>query len=850
MRLQTFNRLFPLVESGKVAAGPMTAADHLAFLLDRPINEVNGNGELIAEGLLKSKEIYNPDFLIVFADISVDAEAMGAEFNFPATSNPNPKRNLDSEQVSTVDMAVSGRIPELFKAAEIVRRETSDGFPIFFSIKDPFSLAAVLIGTDRFLISLQENPESARRLLEKCCLSQIGLVKTICERGFIPLVGAPIASGSLIGPGWFEKFVEPYLSRLFDVISEQNSFRCIHICGEVASLTPSITRLKPDLLSIEEWDTEMWKHLPDTIPMGYVSTFLFNSQDTERVEKATIECLENLPKPCIISTACDLPPKANPVLVKNMMEIAGAIAPPLGPPSECAGDSFIPLHNITINPENSILEVKQGANIKRELERHGRVFLNNCGNRGECLSCSAIFSKNAPEMTETERLAFGEHSRSRMTCQHTVTEDVTIFLPPHSVHNIKKPLSNFRATGGGSGWGIGVDLGSTVIALYLTNLESGEVVNQHSFLNPQIKFGGDVMSRLEAAKNKKKLTQITSHTHAGIAKAIDHLCKSSKISRTNVGDFFIAGNSVMSHFWLGHGGEGIERVPFRSFLEGQGSVRFDPKIVGLPSSSDCKLCPVIEGFIGGDTVAAILASDLDLMKGRRLLIDLGTNGEIVLAKDGELCSTSTAAGPAFEGVGMTSGMPAVPGAIRGFTPDGDPDVIGGLDSMGICGSGYIAVIADLLETGVMSPTGLLEKDKHGNRHWSINSNVVVDQGDIRKFQLAKGAVAAGVETLFKRAGMKSDSLDEVILTGSFGSRVDPVSAIKIALIPDISVSKVTFVDNGAGRGAVLCLGSQVYQARAEQIQKRTRVVNLGETNGFEELFVLNMHFPGSELNEI
>ncbi len=844
MKSETFRKLFPLLESNELAAGPMIAADHLAYLLEKPLIEVNSNADLIAEGLLKAHKLYDPDLLIVFADIAVEAEAMGVELDYPNDSNPHPRTHLKLDEVEPVDMSDSGRIPELFRAAEIVKSEVPTGFPIFISMKDPFSLAALVRGADDFLASLLEEPESARKILEICCENQIGLVNSICKQGFFPLIGAPMGSGSLIGPDWFASFAKPYIARLFNTVLSCDSLRCIHICGEVGSLVDSLIDLQPDVLSFEEWDAGMWDKIPDTIPMGNVSTFLFTSDNPKSVEQTTHECLNNLATPRIISTACDLPPKANPVLVKRMMDIARLDAPSLD--SGHRGND----RTITTQPDGTAIKTRVGANIKRELERNGQVFLNNCGNRGECLSCAAIFEENPPEMTNREQLAFGMDSRFRMTCQHTLKENITIFLPHSGENEISKPLSDFCIDGGGSGWGIGVDLGSTVVALYLANLKTGEIVGQHSFLNPQIKFGGDVMSRLEAAKDRKSLLELTGHIHSGIAKAINYLCHLNEIDQTEINKIFIAGNSVMSHFWLGHAGEGIERVPFRSFLEGQGSIKFDPGFISLSEVTDCRICPIIEGFIGGDTVAAIIASGIDRKKGNRLLIDLGTNGEIVLANDGVLSCTSTAAGPAFEGVGMASGMPAVTGAVKGYDPEGNPDVIGDIEAVGICGSGYIEVIARLLEDGNMSPTGLLEKDEAGRRSLYLSEKVQITQDDIRKFQLAKGAVAAGIEMLIRHAGIDPASIDEIILTGSFGSRVDPLSAIKVGLIPDIQLNKVSFIDNAAGRGSVLCLGNKLYQDRAEIIQKRAKVINLGETDGFEELFVKNMHFPGSELNDV
>ena len=170
-------------------------------------------------------------------------------------------------------------------------------------------------------MALLNAPEVVNRLLDVCCKNQLRLVEAICSRGFIPLVGAPIASGSLIGPRWFREFAQPCLETLYSRIRELGSFCCLHICGEVSPLVEQLPQLNLDLLSFEEWCAPMWKKMPDTIPMGYVPTDLFARGSEAEVRNATRACLANLPRPCILSTACDLPANADPHLVKCMMQV-------------------------------------------------------------------------------------------------------------------------------------------------------------------------------------------------------------------------------------------------------------------------------------------------------------------------------------------------------------------------------------------------------------------------------------------------------------------------------------------------------------------------------------------------
>jgi len=189
-------------------------------------------------------------------------------------------------------------------------------------MKDPFSLAAMVSGTEYFMMATIDDQKKLAEMVNICTQNQIGLIENILKNNFIPLIGAPIASGSLIGGGNFKKFAQPALQLLFDYIWDKGSSACIHICGSIIELMDSLSFLKPDLLSFEDASVVgMWGLLPDTIPMGYIPTELFVRSDVRTVRETSLRCLHSLPKPCILSTGCDLPAKANPELVKAYMNI-------------------------------------------------------------------------------------------------------------------------------------------------------------------------------------------------------------------------------------------------------------------------------------------------------------------------------------------------------------------------------------------------------------------------------------------------------------------------------------------------------------------------------------------------
>jgi len=494
------------------------------------------------------------------------------------------------------------------------------------------------------------------------------------------------------------------------------------------------------------------------------------------------------------------------------------------------------------------IEVREGENLKNVLESNGVRFHLHCGGKGKCGTCAVSITKGEIEQFVREKDLFGVQSNKRLACLHKVNTNLTLKIPGFSDHEYGKIISDFEFDSRHTGFSIAFDLGTTSIAGYLIDLEHGRILDYINRMNPQTTIGADVMTRLEEAKTEKGISELHLSVRETIRTMVNMLMERNSIKQDDLARLYIAGNTTMTHFFLGKAGEGLERAPYKSPLEGNGFLKFHDENNRPKYKIDGLMLPILSGFIGGDTTAAVIASDLDIAKGNRLLIDFGTNGEIVLSSGGKLCMTSTAAGPAFEGVGMSCGMPALEGAVEGFTADGNFRIIGNQGEIkGICGSGYISGISYLLQSGRMPSSGLLERDESGLRRWLIGHNndrdIFIDQEDIRKFQLAKGAISAGIEIVCSEAEVSIDDLDEIILTGSFGNRIDKNSAVQTGLIPDIDQDKIIFMDNAAGRGAVLCSVSEDYMHRAEQLPSISQFINLGEHLDFQNVYVRNMLFP-------
>lgn len=506
---------------------------------------------------------------------------------------------------------------------------------------------------------------------------------------------------------------------------------------------------------------------------------------------------------------------------------------------------------VKIQSEDKIIATDGNISLKNLLNESGFVFNQHCGEKGKCGVCKIEYLKNPPTMFRKEIELFGKGSNFRLSCLQKISDDCEINIPPKKEFTVSKVISGLKFDSIGRGYGFAVDLGTTTVAVYFVDLHAGIIIDYATFLNPQSAFGSDIMTRLDKAKDEPNRKKLTESIQKIIADSISEILVNSDIDSEEVTRVVIAGNTAMSQLFCGLGGGGLEKAPYLGPFENKDTIPFNPEYLNLCKSTKCELLPVLSSFVGGDTCAAILAGDLDIMDGCRLLIDFGTNGEIVLAKHSgqakrTLFVTSTAAGPAFEGEGMTFGMPALEGAVEGIDEKGNPLIIGGqANSSGICGSGYIAVISYLLNQEIIAKSGLLSRDNSGIRQRIIGNpddKISITQEDIRKFQLAKGAIAAGIQLILDRARLTIEEIDEIIITGSFGNRIDPYSAINTGLIPDIPISKIRFLDNAAGRGAIISLAANNPFHRISDILEQIEYVNLAEHPHFQEVYVECMTF--------
>lgn len=411
---------------------------------------------------------------------------------------------------------------------------------------------------------------------------------------------------------------------------------------------------------------------------------------------------------------------------------------------------------------------------------------------------------------------------------------------------------------------IAVDLGTTTLAASLLNAETGERLAVAGCLNPQGEFGADVVSRLEAAcRSDAARRRMAGLVRGEICCLAHELLDGAGKSPEHLTATAVAGNPAMEHLLLDLPVNSLAFPPYRPLFTAGKTVPASELGWDLPA--EVFLFPLPGGFVGGDTVAFLhgVPDSRSPIPHPCLYLDLGTNGEIALEFDGKLVATSAAAGPAFEGGNLSCGMAALPGAISGVALEGERlllTTIGGKPATGICGSGVLATIALLLSQGIIDPTGRLLPPEEipsslGNRvmavgeelafvlHRDAARTVRLSQGDIRQVQLAKGAIRAGMEVLFERAGVGSGDVAGVVLTGSFGAVLDPVTLKSVGILTENMVQTTSFVREGALLGVERALLAPGGLAAVNHLAEKVRVIPLSGTPAFEKHFLQQINFP-------
>lgn len=413
----------------------------------------------------------------------------------------------------------------------------------------------------------------------------------------------------------------------------------------------------------------------------------------------------------------------------------------------------------------------------------------------------------------------------------------------------------------GPPYALAVDLGTTTIVAYLWDLEAKRCLGTAAAGNPQAACGDDVISRMVYAGTREDgLERLQALAVAGVNGLVAELTASTGVPAREIYRVALVGNTCMQHLFLGLDPSYLGKAPYVPACRGPVITTAGDIGINIYPLGIVEFLPNIAGFVGSDALAAAVAVGLSEGAGNTLLVDLGTNGELLLATGDGLVACSTAAGPAFEGAGISAGMRAVPGAIEKMAVGREGlqwHVIGSLPPGGFCGSGLVDGLASMLELGILDPGGRIKAPEEvgppgksyvvpGDKGYDFSLDpsfsIRITQADVRKIQLAKGAVAAGMKTLLDQVGLKFQDLDQIILAGGFGNYLNIHNAQRIGLIPQIGPERVRFAGNAAGSGAQMVLLSREMRERVLELAGKIRHLELAGTASFSQAFMEAMPF--------
>lgn len=481
-----------------------------------------------------------------------------------------------------------------------------------------------------------------------------------------------------------------------------------------------------------------------------------------------------------------------------------------------------------------------------------------CGGKGTCGKCKVYWVQEEREVLACQLLA-----EDGMIVETTTVSDVQILATSIQKDFAPNPIVQSAQ----AAYGVAVDIGTTTIVGYLLDLNTGQELAVISRTNPQRVYGADVISRIAYTQaNSDGVSKLQEVLVKSLNEIITQLVRTIEVDEDKILAMTIAGNTVILHTLLGVSAISIANAPFEPVFFN--SKQLSPNELGVKINERGQIftLPCVSGYVGADIIAGLLACDIENHESCSLLIDIGTNGELVLGNSKQMIACSTAAGPAFEGANISCGMAGIRGAISSFNLQNGQrsyEIIGGGVPLGICGSGLIDVVGELIDHGFINSTGAFVQPedledwqqtmlttRDGMPAFVVvpcseaqgNREVVFTQRDVREVQLAKGALRAGILTLMKEASIDLNKIESVFLAGGFGNFVDVHNACVVGLIPSELEEQVIRIGNGSGLGAKLCLLDKDELARGAELRENIHYIELSTRADFQELFMDAMFF--------
>lgn len=546
-------------------------------------------------------------------------------------------------------------------------------------------------------------------------------------------------------------------------------------------------------------------------------------------------------------------------------------------------------------PAGALVEARAGESLLSVIRRAGVELESPCNGLGTCGKCKVIVQEGS-DGTVAQVAAAG---REVQACTSVVASSALVVAIPAMVRGKDRVLvSGQRAVrphrphvraevdsgqqltrfyignelsaeepGELPALGVAVDIGTTTLVAAVIDLASGAVLGSQGSINPQTRLGHDVLSRIQHASSPGGLDELCRLIQQELARLIASIVKRARADIRAVREIVLSGNTTMIHLVVGCSPKSLGCYPYAPVV--RGNVTYSADELGLPGGRGAQVYipPVLDGFVGADITVGVLAVELHRLPGTHLFIDIGTNGEMMLSAEGRLVGTSTAAGPAFEGMNIAWGMRATVGAIEKVVLDEEGVhccTIGDEAATGVCGSGLIDAVSEMVRTGVVTSTGRFAPrsklpsglagalvEFQGNvalrlasgPEGSSSGDIVITQKDVRQVQLAKGAVRAGIEALLAQQGLTSEVVDSVLLAGSFGAHLRPSALAGIGLLPRELETKVVAVGNTSRTGAEAVLLDVDARTELNALVASAQAIDLAHSPGFERRFVQALSFP-------
>lgn len=523
---------------------------------------------------------------------------------------------------------------------------------------------------------------------------------------------------------------------------------------------------------------------------------------------------------------------------------------------------------ISFKPDGKQISIHSGATVMEAAGQAGIILNTFCGGKGTCRKCLVKLEPDGREV---------------LACQYRITRDLTIKIPDESRFFEQKILEHgidteieageyiyekyISKASEGKIFGVAIDIGTTSVVVKLIDMADGKCLATQADLNPQSRYGDDVISRIAYAENDEKLYELHRVIIDCLNNLVAEICRKADINAKSIYEICVVGNTTMNHIFLKLPVSQLGQAPYKAFSLEAHDLSADQLCLKLNPSGNIHTVENIAGFVGSDTTAVALAVGIDSAQEMTLVVDIGTNGEIVLGTRDKLYAASCAAGPALEGARITCGSRAAKGAVEAVIINENDvvlDVIGNCPARSICGSGLIDAVAVLLDIGIIDKTGRFVEpaklegkispeifsritQKDGQQIFVLSENndssgVFLSQKDIRETQLAKAAIRAGIKLLQKRIGLEDDDILHVLLAGAFGNYIRKESALRMGMLPKVPLERIVFVGNAASSGARLTLVSQRYRDKARQLAGKIEYVEIAHEPDFQDVFADSILF--------